>query len=152
MATDNTTQESRETLSVFQSNLPLEAKLERARTELFDLSARNRLLNMPRSGKSARILQVVNERSAEIYRFLVLENKPMVFRPGRLTAESAQGDVALWAGLLRSKGEGDISRSQRHPDLPSRDSPRRSSDLCHDERKTRRPSRTVLRTVGKFLT
>ena len=30
--------------SIFESNLPLEAKLERARTELLDLSARNRLL------------------------------------------------------------------------------------------------------------
>ena len=35
--------------SIFNGSLPLEAKLERARTELLDLSARNRLLNIPRS-------------------------------------------------------------------------------------------------------
>jgi hypothetical protein len=31
--------------SVFQSSLSVEAKIERARTELLDFSARNRLLN-----------------------------------------------------------------------------------------------------------
>jgi len=38
--------------SVLQGNLPLETKLQRAREELLNLSARNRLLNVPRSSKS----------------------------------------------------------------------------------------------------
>lgn len=37
--------------SIFQSNLSVEAKIEKARTELLDLSARNRLLNVPRFSK-----------------------------------------------------------------------------------------------------
>ena len=76
-------QEPIETASVFESNLPLEAKLERARTELLDLSANNRLLSMQRSPKSARILQVVNEQSSEILRVLVGDNRPMAFLPGQ---------------------------------------------------------------------
>jgi hypothetical protein len=79
------------TASIFQSGLPLEAKLETARTELLDLSARNRLLNMPRSGKSARILQVIDEQSAEIYRVLVRDNRTMTFLPGR-TPEGAPSE------------------------------------------------------------
>jgi hypothetical protein len=59
-----------EDVSIFQGALPIEVKLERARTKLLDLSARNRLLNMPRSGKSAKILGVVDERSAEMFRHL----------------------------------------------------------------------------------
>lgn len=45
-------------ISVFQSDLPIDEKLDRARTELLDLSARNRLLNMPRSSKAATLLIV----------------------------------------------------------------------------------------------
>ncbi|TCL96507.1 hypothetical protein C8J38_101868 [Rhizobium sp. PP-WC-2G-219] len=40
--------------SVFASSLSVEAKIERARMELLDLSARNRLLNVPRFSKSAK--------------------------------------------------------------------------------------------------
>jgi len=69
--------------SVFQSNLPLEAKLERARMELLDLSARNRLLHVPRFSKSAKTIDVVDEKSVEIFRLLVRDNKPFTFVPGR---------------------------------------------------------------------
>lgn len=75
--------------SVFQSTLPIGAKLERARTELLDLGARNRLLNTPRSAKNAKLLQIVDERSAEIFRLLVRENRVFTFLPGR----SAAGDT-----------------------------------------------------------
>jgi hypothetical protein len=44
----------RESVSILQSGLSAETKLERARTELLDLSAKNRLLNIPRSAKSAQ--------------------------------------------------------------------------------------------------
>ena len=61
--------------SIFQGNLPLEAKLERARMELLDLGARNRLLHVPRFSKSAKTIDVVDERSAEVFRLLVRESK-----------------------------------------------------------------------------
>src|SRR3546814_414993 len=69
--------------SVFQSSLPIESKLERARTELLDLSARNRLLNMPRSSKSVKAIEIVDEKSDEIYRLLVSEGKAFTFLAGR---------------------------------------------------------------------
>lgn len=69
--------------SIFENNLPLDTKLERARTELLDLSARNRLLNIPRSAKSAKTLEIVDERAEEVFRLLVAESKPFTFLPGK---------------------------------------------------------------------
>jgi very-short-patch-repair endonuclease len=83
-----------EQTSIFQSSLPIEAKLERVRTELLDLSARNRLLNMPRSGKSAKILEVVDERSPEVFRLLVRDQRGLTFVPGRAApGGSSDGDA-----------------------------------------------------------
>ncbi|MEC3950151.1 DUF3320 domain-containing protein [Sphingobium sp. HWE2-09] len=76
-----------EVRSVFQSDLPLKEKLDRARTELLDLSARNRLLNMPRSSKSVRALEIIDEVSAEIFRLLVRENRPFTFVAGKSANE-----------------------------------------------------------------
>ncbi len=69
--------------SLFQnSSLTLQQKLERARTELLDFSARNKLLNIPRS-KTAKLLEIIDERSEQIYRLLVKEGKVFTFLPGR---------------------------------------------------------------------
>jgi hypothetical protein len=72
-----------ETTSVFQSDLPIAEKLDRARMELLDLSARNRLLNLPRASKSARSIEIVDEKSAEIFRLLVREAKVFTFLAGK---------------------------------------------------------------------
>jgi very-short-patch-repair endonuclease len=95
VSTSTIIEDPAETGSIFQSKLPLETKLERARTELLDLSARNRLLNMPRSTKSARILQVIGEQSAEIYRVLVREGRAVSFLPGRTEEDASPGSVDL---------------------------------------------------------
>lgn len=69
--------------SPFQNgSLSLEQKLDRARTELLDLTARNKLLNIPRT-KTAKQLEIVDERSDEIYRLLVKEGRAFTFLPGR---------------------------------------------------------------------
>lgn len=69
--------------SLFKNNsLSLQQKLERARMELLDLSARNKLLNIPKS-KTAKLLEIIDERSTEIYRLLVQEGKTFTFLPGR---------------------------------------------------------------------
>ena len=83
-----------EVTSVFQSDLPLRDKLDQARTELLDLSARNRLLNMPRSSKSVRALEVVDELSVEVFRLLVREGRVFSFVAGKSAAESAEEDDA----------------------------------------------------------
>lgn len=72
---------------MFQSDLPILAKLQRARAELLDLSARNRLLNVPRFSQTARTVDIVDERSSEVFRLLVREAKVFTFLPGRETAE-----------------------------------------------------------------
>ena len=69
--------------SIFQSSLPLAEKLERARVELLDLSARNRLLNMPRGARGGRSIEIIDEKVGEVFRLLVLEGKTFTFVAGR---------------------------------------------------------------------
>ncbi|MEG8044960.1 DUF3320 domain-containing protein [Sphingomonas aerolata] len=75
---------------MFQSDLPIDEKLDRARTELLDLSARNRLLNMPRAAKSAKAVEVVDEVSSEIFRMLVAEARPFSFLAGKAAPAGEQ--------------------------------------------------------------
>ena len=84
--------------SIMRSVLPAEAKLERARTELLDLSANNRLLNIPRSARAARIVEVVDEKTVEIHRLLVKEGRTFTFLPGRVSSKDEESDA--------SEGEG----------------------------------------------
>nr|WP_315217944.1 DUF3320 domain-containing protein [uncultured Duganella sp.] len=79
-----------------QANLSVAEKLERARMELLDLSARNRLLSIPRSAKSARTIEVIDEKSDEVFRILVTENRAFTFLPGRaaiLVKDSADNEA-----------------------------------------------------------
>lgn len=132
--------------SIFESNLPLEKKLERARTELLDLSARNRLLNVPRSGKSARVIEIVDELTAEIYRLLVREGRVFTFLAGRAattTDEGAQhGDADEIAELALPDDDevDDRGIARRHSDtkLQTRLTPaglqKRLLDMYYDAR------------------
>ena len=81
--TSSVTETSSAPFSIANSNLPLEGKLERARMELLDLSARNRLLNIPRSSRTAGTIEIVDERSAEVFRLLTRENRAFTFLAGR---------------------------------------------------------------------
>jgi hypothetical protein len=129
--------------SIFEGNLPLETKLERARTELLDLSARNRLLNIPRSARSARTLQIVDERSAEIFRLLVGDQRPFTFLPGRAASGIAEStDDGEIAELAQPENDGVDYRgvANRHSDtkLQTRLTPvglqKRLMDLYFDAR------------------
>ena len=135
--------------SIFHSNLPLETKLERARMELLDLSARNRLLHVPRFSKSAKTIDVVDERSVEIFRLLVRENRAFTFlagRPDRGSEAAANDDVEdeiyTAAVLAQPEEEGPDERGvvARHADtkLQTRMTPKglqkRLLDLYHDAR------------------
>ena len=64
--------------------MPLSTKqlLERSRKELLDLSNRNRLLSIPVGSESARVIQVYDELSDQIFRLLVTEKKSLSFLPG----------------------------------------------------------------------
>lgn len=74
--------------SFFHTSISPAEKLERARTELLDLSARNRLLNMPRSSKSLRLIEVTDEKTIEVFRILVTENKAFTFLPGKSASDT----------------------------------------------------------------
>lgn len=78
--------------AIFQSNLPLAEKLERARIELLDLSARNRLLNMPRGARGGRSIEVIDEKTEQVFRLLVREGKTFTFLPGK-AAEKEQDEA-----------------------------------------------------------
>ena len=81
-----------QTASVYLAETSIGRKLERARDELLDLSARNRLLNMPRHSRTARTIEAVDEKSAEVYRLLVKESKAFTFLSGRAQKGSTQGE------------------------------------------------------------
>lgn len=94
--------------SVFQSTLPVADKLDRARMDLLDLSARNRLLNMPRSSKSARSIDIVDEKSAEIFRLLVQEGKVFTFvagKPARPGEENPDAEVEELTDLAQPEDD-----------------------------------------------
>lgn len=94
--------------AIFQSNLPLGEKLDRARRELLDLSARNRLLNMPRGASKGRSIEIVDEKTSEVFRLLVREGKAFTFVAGR----AVEGD-----GIEPATSENaDASESARDTD------------------------------------
>ena len=57
-------------------------RIQNTRRELLDLSARNRLISTPRGASQGRRIEVVDERSDEVFRLLVRERKAMSFLPG----------------------------------------------------------------------
>ena len=79
-------------VSLFHGSDSVEAKLNRARLSLLDLSARNRLLNAPRGAKGKRSIEVVDERSVEVYRILVREEQAFTFVAGRSSAAAASDE------------------------------------------------------------
>lgn len=56
-------------------------RLQRSREELLDFSLRNRLLNSPRHQQRAKTLEIVDERSEQVFRLLVRERKRLYFLP-----------------------------------------------------------------------
>ncbi|NET71396.1 MAG: DUF3320 domain-containing protein [Sphaerospermopsis sp. SIO1G2] len=70
--------------------------LNKSRQSLLDLSLRNRLLNIPKQSRNARILHIHDELSSEILRILVQENRTMAFLAGRdKDNEEEQDDLGL---------------------------------------------------------
>ncbi|WGM40311.1 DUF3320 domain-containing protein [Caulobacter sp. NIBR1757] len=140
--TDATAQPATEPVSIFESDLPLDAKLEKARTELLDLSARNRLLNIPRSAKSAKTLEIVDERGAEVFRLLVKENKAFTFLPGKGAKPDADDEDGEILELAQPEDDGVDARgiANRHADtrLQTRLTPaglqKKLLDLYYDAR------------------
>lgn len=142
MSSDDVVLPVSEPVSVFQSDLPIDAKLERARTELLDLSARNRLLNIPRSAKSAKTLEIVDEKGSEVFRLLVQASKAFTFLAGRGEAVEGADDEDETAELAQPEDDGVDGRgfANRHADtrLQTRLTPaglqKKLLDLYYDAR------------------
>jgi very-short-patch-repair endonuclease len=100
--------------SIFQGSLPIAEKLDRARMELLDLSARNRLLNMPRSSKGSKAIEIVDEKTAETFRLLVKEGRVFTFLPGKAIETEAEAEAEEEvADLDQPEGDG-VDESGRH--------------------------------------
>lgn len=121
--------------------------LERARRDLLDLSARNRLLNTPRSHRRSSRLEIVDERSDEVFRLLVTEGRAMSFLPAvelneedrALLEESAAAGQEIL--LFQPEDEpDDEALARRHTDrklqtsLPSETLQKRLLKLYYDAR------------------
>jgi hypothetical protein len=107
-----------ETASILQSSLSAPEKLERARTELLDLSARNRLLHIPRSAKSAQTLEIIDELSDEVFRLLVGGGKPFNFLPGKSATGAEEADEEEISELAQPEDDAVDERglANRHAD------------------------------------
>lgn len=67
-------------------------KLNHSRQALLDLSARNRLLSLP-ARPSGKLMNIYDERTADVYRLLVSEEKSLTFLPGRVAPGEASEDL-----------------------------------------------------------
>lgn len=142
MSSEDVVLPASEPVSVFQSDLPIEAKLDRARTELLDLSARNRLLNIPRSAKSAKTLEIVDEKGSEVFRLLAQAGKAFTFLPGRGEVIAGDDGEEEIAELVQPDDDGVDGRgvANRHADtrLQTRLTPaglqKKLLDLYYDAR------------------
>ena len=89
----------------------LESILSRTRNNLLDLSLRNRLLNTPRTATRSKRLDIVDERSDEVFRILVHEEKPM-----RFLASKEECDVETGNARPEERGVIDNEVVERHFD------------------------------------
>lgn len=67
---------------------PVQKQLEENRRELLDLSTKNRLISIPLGSKSARLVQIFDERADEVYKRLITERKTFTFLPGKVRSKS----------------------------------------------------------------
>jgi len=74
-----------------------EELLNTSRKELLDLSTRNRLLSIPVDSRSARIIQIRDELTGQVFRRLVAEIKAFSFLPGRPSAAGGRAGTAAQA-------------------------------------------------------
>lgn len=137
MATQSAATDSE--VSIFQSDLPIAEKLDRARMELLDLSARNRLLNMPRSSKGAKAIEIVDEKAGEIFRLLVKEERVFTFLAGKVSEEEG-GEEVTELEQPEDEGVDESGRNLRHVDtrlqtrLTSKGLQHRLLELFYDSR------------------
>jgi very-short-patch-repair endonuclease len=83
---------------------------------LLDLSLRNRLINTPRGANRSSRLEIVDERSDEVFRILVREQKAMTFLP----SAGDQPEQANPEELFAQFDDGEIAEQHRDTRLQTR--------------------------------
>src|SRR5579863_295025 len=92
----------------------MERILEISRKELLDLSARNRLISTPRDTLRSKRLDIIDERSDEVFRLLIRERKALTFLAGR-GDDSTTEQQGVIPGLAQPDDE--VPAADRHVDL-----------------------------------
>lgn len=87
----------------------LERLLERARKDLVETNTRNRLIHVNRENQRANALNIINERSDDIYEILKLRGRRMRFLA---TARDTVEDIDRGVPLLESISDGDLAFDQ----------------------------------------
>ena len=83
----------------------LESLLEEARKRLVETGTRNRLIHVNRAAKRANVLNIINERSDDIFEILRLQSKKMRFAGKGDEADELDSEI-----VLASEEEFDESR------------------------------------------
>jgi very-short-patch-repair endonuclease len=91
----------------------LTKRIQNTRRELLDLSARNRLISTPRGPSRGRKIEIVDERSEQVFRLLVRERKVMSFLPG---AEVPENGTAVDAESPRLAQPEETMTEDGYPD------------------------------------
>jgi very-short-patch-repair endonuclease len=105
----------------------LEKLLEESRRELLDLSTRNRLLAIPVDSKSARVIQICEEKSDVVFRLLVEEQKTMGFLPGvEKKSESSATEAAVL--IVADSDEEEVGLPQPDNEIDEAHGARRHAD------------------------
>ena len=94
-------------------------RIQDTRKDLLDLSTRNRLISTPRASTLGRKIEIVDERSEEVFRLLVRERKSMSFLPGATHGEKPTSDGLAESHLAQPDDTDDDGDTidPRHTDL-----------------------------------
>ncbi|HMO12969.1 MAG TPA: DUF3320 domain-containing protein [Pirellulaceae bacterium] len=93
----------------------LASQLERAKSELLDLTARNRLLNTSFGRSRSSRLDIVDELSQEIFRILAVEKREMSFLP----ASHRRAAKSIGYNMGGTDNTGESAENRRSSSLPS---------------------------------
>lgn len=94
----------------------LSGLLEDARRRLVETGTRNRLIHVNRSAKRANVLDIVDERSSDIFELLKTQGKKMRFQPRDEEEEEQPEDEPLLLALAEDAEDPD-DREARYRDL-----------------------------------
>ena len=98
--------------------MTIETSIATSRKELLELSTRNRLLSCPRGSKTAKVVEVVDEKTEEVLRLLLVDGKKMTFSPAPPRANADEDDVEP-EGFAQPDDDDDVDEdgvAKRHRD------------------------------------